>query len=201
MPVMGGLDATRAIREAERNSKLRTPIYALSAAALREEQERGMRAGLDGYLTKPLKQAALKDLLAGINPSMDAAPPSSPGFDYAEGLRRSDEDIITIIGETFLEQMPFDLARLKESLTADDWYALERAAHTIKGNVSNFGATALEQLAEELEEKARQGGLDKAVLVSMVGFVSNEMEKLAVVLKEYLQGSPRVCASAPIPSE
>lgn len=65
MPVMGGLEATRQIRarEAARPDLPRTPIYALTAAALPQEQEAGMLAGVDGYLTKPIDRLKLQDLL------------------------------------------------------------------------------------------------------------------------------------------
>ncbi len=68
MPVLGGLDATRQIRarEAADPSRPRTPIHALTAAALPEERESGMAAGVDGYLTKPLNKKELLDLLARI---------------------------------------------------------------------------------------------------------------------------------------
>ena len=68
MPVMGGLEATRQIRarEAARPDLPRTPIYALTAAALPEEQEAGFEAGVDGYLTKPINRQQLQELLGQI---------------------------------------------------------------------------------------------------------------------------------------
>jgi signal transduction histidine kinase/DNA-binding response OmpR family regulator len=68
MPVMGGLDATRQIRiqEATEPALDRTVIYALTAAALPEEREAGLCAGVDGYLTKPLNKKELLDLLTTL---------------------------------------------------------------------------------------------------------------------------------------
>ncbi|MBY0453593.1 MAG: response regulator [Burkholderiaceae bacterium] len=65
MPVMGGLEATRLIRQREAaNPGLRkTMIYALTAAALADEQEAGLMAGLDGYLTKPINKKQLQEIL------------------------------------------------------------------------------------------------------------------------------------------
>jgi signal transduction histidine kinase/CheY-like chemotaxis protein len=65
MPVMGGVEATNLIRqlERERETKQATLIYALSAAAMNSEQQLGLDAGLDGYLTKPLDRAALHEVL------------------------------------------------------------------------------------------------------------------------------------------
>jgi signal transduction histidine kinase/ActR/RegA family two-component response regulator len=67
MPQMGGIEATRLIREGERANALpATHIYALTAAAMADEQQQGLEAGLDGYLTKPISRAALADALAGV---------------------------------------------------------------------------------------------------------------------------------------
>lgn len=65
MPLMTGTEATQAIRqlEAEDASRGHTPIHALTAAALDEEREAAMQAGLDGYLTKPLEHERLLALL------------------------------------------------------------------------------------------------------------------------------------------
>jgi CheY-like chemotaxis protein len=68
MPVMGGLEATRAIRarEAGRPDAVRTPIYALTAAALPQEQEAGFQAGVDGYVIKPISRQQLQELLSQL---------------------------------------------------------------------------------------------------------------------------------------
>jgi CheY-like chemotaxis protein len=60
MPVMGGYEATRAIREHEQSAGLaRTPIYGLSAHALASYRSDGLAAGMDGFITKPITQEAL----------------------------------------------------------------------------------------------------------------------------------------------
>jgi signal transduction histidine kinase/CheY-like chemotaxis protein len=68
MPVMGGLEATRLIREREAAdpSLGRTPIHALTAAALPDERTAALESGIDGYLTKPLNRSELLDLLDGL---------------------------------------------------------------------------------------------------------------------------------------
>ena len=65
MPVMGGLEATRLIRERERADPTseRLPIHALTAAALPEERATALACGVDGYLTKPLERRELLALL------------------------------------------------------------------------------------------------------------------------------------------
>jgi CheY-like chemotaxis protein len=64
MPEMGGLEATAAIREQEAASGKRRPILALTAHAMKGDEERCRVAGMDGYLTKPLGSEALDVALA-----------------------------------------------------------------------------------------------------------------------------------------
>lgn len=63
MPVMNGLDATRAIRERERNTGTYTPIVALTSNTNREEC---LEAGMDAFLSKPLRPEALKRVLGRV---------------------------------------------------------------------------------------------------------------------------------------
>ena len=59
MPEMDGLDATRAIRAREKDKKARTPIIAMTANAMAGDREMCIEAGMDGYVTKPVKKDAL----------------------------------------------------------------------------------------------------------------------------------------------
>ncbi len=69
MPEMDGLDAIRLIRaqESGQGGAQRMPIYALTAAALPEEREQGLAAGVDGYLTKPINAKELREVLLAIS--------------------------------------------------------------------------------------------------------------------------------------
>ena len=66
MPVMGGLEATRAIRGEENRTSGHIPIYALTAHALNSFREQCAKARMDGYLTKPLRTLELQAVLEAV---------------------------------------------------------------------------------------------------------------------------------------
>jgi PAS domain S-box-containing protein len=83
MPEMDGFEATGVIRERERTSGKHVPIIALTAHALKGDEEDCRAAGMDGYITKPIRPvemfAAMDELLAGLTTSMTSTSPSTSG--------------------------------------------------------------------------------------------------------------------------
>jgi CheY-like chemotaxis protein len=66
MPELGGLEATATIREHEKRTGARVPIYALTAHAMKGDRERCLAAGMDGYLSKPIQSQELYKLLGAV---------------------------------------------------------------------------------------------------------------------------------------
>ncbi len=64
MPVMGGLEAAAAIREREKSTGRHVPILAMTASALPSDQRKCMEAGMDAYLSKPVRSQELFDMVA-----------------------------------------------------------------------------------------------------------------------------------------
>jgi two-component system, sensor histidine kinase and response regulator len=63
MPEMGGVEATTAVRQSEKNSGLHTPIIALTASTGKGDREKYLAGGMDGYLAKPIRSLELDELL------------------------------------------------------------------------------------------------------------------------------------------
>jgi two-component system, NarL family, sensor histidine kinase EvgS len=190
MPRMDGYQLARAIREEEaREGRARTPIVALTAAALKGEAERCLAAGMDDYLAKPVGIPALATMLGRWLPHTQMAstpapeqslvPPaaSCPTLDASvlEELTGGDARDIRALLDDFLSGTAVDLAALEAAHAAGDLPALTREAHKIKGAARIVGAVALGEFASRLEAAARAGDAEVAPLVADVAEAANRL--------------------------
>ena len=167
MPVMDGLEATRRFRAIE--SGKRTPIVAMTANAMQRDRERCAQAGMDDYISKPFEMHELQRILqtyanrvatdraaAATTEPRDETPPDDAllAFDYAKALRASDQEVVDIIREIFIEQWPLDAQRMQQALQLGDLSPLRHTAHALKGSLGMFGAAPAVALAAELEKLA-----------------------------------------------
>jgi hypothetical protein len=145
MPLMGGLEATRRFREQE--SGPRTPIVAMTANAMEADRDACLAAGMDDFLSKPVRAA---DLLAVIR---RFAPPAREdnSFDYATALASADREILEIVADPLLDSFPADIAAMRAAIAGGDLATLHRTAHSIKGNSAIFGAAPIIEAARRLE--------------------------------------------------
>jgi two-component system sensor histidine kinase/response regulator len=173
MPVLNGLEATRLIRKRERVSGRHIPIIAMTAYAMKEDKNKCLKAGMDGYLSKPAKpeeiNAIVAELFAGkekqakaSKPAPEAAPGAAPVVDI-EATRRifgGDDDLLREAVDLFLEEdYPEQIKLLKEGVKHQDAPAVRATAHSIKGAARSLGGTALGDIAFRLEELGREGKL------------------------------------------
>ncbi len=165
MPHMDGLEATAAIRAREKRSGGHLPILALTAHALKSDRERCLTAGMDGYLAKPVRTRELLREIERLVGGAAAPPGSEAGADGAGPidlpavLERvgGDAGLLAEIAEVFLGSCPGMVRDVTEAIERGDREGLERAAHSLKGAVANFGARGAFQAALRLEEMARNG--------------------------------------------
>jgi PAS domain S-box-containing protein len=199
MPEMDGLEATRRVRRAWRGEKgLR--IIAMTANAMEGDRELCLAAGMDDYVSKPIRVKELVDALNQCEPggAGQEAGIGADGNREAEDLERADEvldkekleDLKIIVGgqeylieliEAFLDDAPQLVAELQQSLRQQDTAILTRAAHSLKSNSADFGAISLNGLCKELEAMGRAGSLDGAA--PLVARVEAEF----VMVKEALE--------------
>ena len=198
MPEIDGMEATRRIHERWPAGQ-RPRIIAMTAHALSGDQERCLEAGMDDYISKPVRMEELMGALERCQPlsgcadgsakvlktaiQTTAAGSSAAAIDPAvlEGFRgmmgESASELITLFLEDTLEL----LAKMWESVAEGDAETLQRAAHTLKGNSATLGAMRLSGLCKELEFMGREGKLEG--VVEKVAQIEAEYEKVKAVLE------------------
>jgi CheY-like chemotaxis protein len=171
MPEIGGFEATALIREREKKTGGHIPIVALTAHAMKGDQERCFEAGMDGYVSKPIQRKELVKAMEEIlhlnqgRPKEAAKPDSTPeilNLDLLLARVDGDQDLLQELIEVFLEENPRMLQEVRDAVGRNDAERLKIAAHTLKGAVGNFGAEAPVTAAQQLEIMGKTGTLAQA---------------------------------------
>lgn len=188
MPVMDGFEATDEIRAFElAHNRQPVPIVAMTAYALQGDKERCLAAGMDAYLSKPIKE---DDLLAVIERMVSGQPPQEvpaavvkadalvpdqvqqPVFDRQALLTRlgGNEALIQKFVAMFFDSAREHLTLLQQAAEQGDSDQMRAKAHAIKGAAANVGACALSQAAAELEKAVRESrtAAQEALLAKLV---------------------------------
>jgi PAS domain S-box-containing protein len=188
MPVMDGLEASRRINQ-EWPAGQRPRIIAMTANAMQGDRETCLAAGMDDYLSKPIRREELAAALAGAETRVvsgeDSAPAGEaddPGPVDLSELEAAVDDptFVRELISTFLKDAPGLVGELRSSFERGDLEELRRAAHTLKSNGRTFGATRLAALSEELELSTKTGTLAGAV--ELVTRIENEYARVAGAL-------------------
>ena len=191
MPRMGGLEATAEIRRRENGTPRHTPIIAMTAHAMKGDREACLTAGMDAYLSKPIQADELYRTLEAFAPAADPNPraggvsspvnrttsnastgvltpsalqqESAPLIDWSAALKSvaDDGELLHELIALFLESLPQWLIDLRDAIERQDQPTAKRLAHTLKGSLRQFGATAT-ATAQQLESAADQSQFAEA---------------------------------------
>jgi two-component system, sensor histidine kinase and response regulator len=173
MPVMGGLEATAAIRQREDGTGRRTRIVAMTAHAMNADRERCLVGGMDGFLSKPVEPHLLfavveggAEIAAATLAATSAASSSDTRVTFdADALRRrlsGNHHLMTGVIRVFLEDLPVRMAAIHDAVASRDAGALSAAAHALKGAAANLSAGGLVEAARVLERIAEESHMDAA---------------------------------------
>jgi signal transduction histidine kinase/DNA-binding response OmpR family regulator/HPt (histidine-containing phosphotransfer) domain-containing protein len=175
MPEVDGFEATAALRARERASGRHTPVLALTAHALKGDRDRCLQAGMDGYVSKPIRSEELFQALRELAPPTAlpaAGVPAGDGqgrdvFDRAAALAGvgGNAPLLREIAGLFREDSPRLLAEVRAAIDRRDALRLRHAVHSLRGSVANFAAAPAVEAARRLEamgEANDLGGADEA---------------------------------------
>lgn len=202
MPVMDGYAATREIRRREQaKGARRTPIIALTASAMSDDEQKCFAAGMDDYLSKPVRREKLTKVfdrwLKKVGSGDDTAG-SGAAFGYASSpaskpnaAKISDEmekrlnvlaeecgfDAVRQIARIFLDDMLKKIVLLRRmARQTENFPQVAREAHALKGACLNFGANEMADLGRQIERAAR--AVDSEAVLRAVEKLAFEFESV-----------------------
>ncbi|MFL5794846.1 MAG: response regulator, partial [Actinomycetota bacterium] len=215
MPTMDGLEATRRIHQRWPEGR-RPHVIAATASVMPEEREACLAAGMDDYLSKPIRVEELAAALRRCRPHVAPQPPAPAGGSgegaqvppgrepqgqpaiagvlHPPALERlletigDDRSLLTTLISTFLSDAPRLVEAARRGLEHGQTDEVRRAAHTLKSNGATFGATSLSELSRQLEALARSGILEGAD--ELVARIAAEYEQVRIALETMREGRP-----------
>jgi len=183
MPEMDGLEATRQLRIKEKATGAHCPVVAMTALAMKGDKERCLEAGMDDYLSKPIRPLEL-DAVLDAHSSMPQ-PAIESSINVEELMERIDGDrsLLAELSEIFEEEYPKQLRAAHEALAQNDAAAVRRIGHSLKGALANLAATDASGLAASVEAMGKSGDLShldvKLVeMQSVMGHVASQLQSL-----------------------
>ena len=167
MPEMDGLETTEHILQ-RYPADQRPRIVAVTANALIGDRERCLAAGMDDYISKPLRPDTLRRTLSHEHPPSNGhrAPAQEAAIDLSMLLEATDgdEESLQEVIVVLLKNLPKKLTTLKQAITDNDAKQVEIAAHTLKSDAALFNHTHLCDLCARLEQagytRQLQGAID-----------------------------------------
>jgi len=213
MPEVDGLEATRRIRTYEQEtSRRRSVIVAMTASAMSGDREKCLDAGMDDYLSKPVRPEAVQAAVERWGPQISepADPSDSPEETHAPmpltpspapqtpddstvpvdverltEMAGPDEPSLRELTDLYLTQTDDQLAELREAISKSNAKEVERVAHKAAGASSTCGMIAVVPALRELETQARQDNLAQAN--AFFESVTRDLQRIRTFLKDYLE--------------
>jgi CheY-like chemotaxis protein/HPt (histidine-containing phosphotransfer) domain-containing protein len=173
MPEMDGYEATREIRRREGASR-HTTVIAMTANAISGDREKCLAAGMDDYISKPVREEELMSMLARWTPQVGAVVADKAVHEPASGIDRTTLDALrklqtanrpNALTDLFVKDSAERLAEMRAALERADVRVVEHAAHALKGSCGTLGATRMAGLCEIIETRSHAGSLQGVAIL------------------------------------
>jgi PAS domain S-box-containing protein len=198
MPEMDGFEATELIRDREKGNGGHIPIVAMTAHAMKGDRERCLAAGMDDYVSKPLRAenlfSIIENLAHGLQdkkkdsrlPSNHVTPLAQDVFDLSKAMSAvaGDRVLFEEVVNLFLEDAADKIAKLREGVVRGDASVVAEAAHALKGSVGYFGAKRAFDAVYRLEFIGKNGTWTEAETAQLE--LESEFRALGTAMKRAL---------------
>ncbi|MGN6163576.1 MAG: ATP-binding protein, partial [Flavisolibacter sp.] len=187
MPEMDGYTATGIIRN---ELKEDIPIIAMTAHAMPGEKEKCLQLGMNDYVSKPIKETVLYNIIARHAQLNSAANNNGNihhlNLDYLHQLSGNDKDFENRILQQFVMQVPEELAQLNKAIEENDFTGIRRTAHSLKSTVGYVGlADELHPVLDKLEKQGETE--DNSDMAELYHFVQKKCMDVTEEVERFLQ--------------
>jgi signal transduction histidine kinase/HPt (histidine-containing phosphotransfer) domain-containing protein len=185
MPEMDGLEATRIIRERQKNPTghpnfvSRIVIVAMTAHALQSDREKCLAAGMDDYLAKPIRPADIRGIIekwspvgkppveSQPEPAAKIEPDAEPAveMDRLNDLTDGNADSLRELADLYFKQTTQQFAQIRAALAEGRGDEVRRVAHSCAGASATLGMKRLGQLMRDLEKAGEAGALTEGARI------------------------------------
>jgi len=191
MPEMDGVEATKAIRNSLSN---------MTAAALLDEKNRALAAGMNDYLTKPFSPDLLLDKIGktiGFYPQEELEIPPKPpsnnpeqpsiNFNYLYEFSNGDRLFVKDMVETFLKESPKAFEELQYAFKRKNWDIVYKRTHSLKPNFMMLGMKAQQETAAQIEKLIKKEEYQEETLLSLINGLETAVELAYPILQQKLK--------------
>ncbi|MCG9482008.1 ATP-binding protein [Acinetobacter pittii] len=201
MPVMSGIDTTRAIRSLEStlDGEMQLPIIALTAHALADEKQKLLKVGMNDYVTKPIQMEQIIQILTQWTKNnfaakalekdhhvvAEALDPQILNWQQSLQLAANKEDLAQDLLKMLVDSFPIELDEMQQLIELEDFPQLEHVLHRLYGATRYVGTPKLQQVTGDFEQFIST--LRKERRIADEGFIEEVMrrfDELGLVVKE-----------------